>query len=170
MAKRFSDQWRANEGTLAGLFWMASSPQDAVRIAKRDIGAAPPLAMFEKASNVDEFNLAHAAERLSSRNVSHRIIVVLADGMTRGSVEALAATAASIDRGGTTVLGIGVGDDTVQAAYARNAVVQRPDALAAAMINGVRSALFRSISTGGGGTWWSDATQPITEELLQPAN
>ena len=76
---------------------------------------------------------------LSARNVSHRIIVVLADGMTRGSVEALADTAASIERGGTMVLGIGIGDETVQAAYARNQVVQRPDALASAMVDGVRS-------------------------------
>ena len=86
--------------------------------------------------------------------------------MTRGSVEALSATASSIDRGGTTVLGIGIGDDTVQAAYARNAVVQRPDALAAAMVNGVRSALFRSITEGGGGTWWTEATQPVTDRTM----
>ena len=166
LVKRFADRWRVNEDVLAGLFWMAASPQDAIRETKRDASVGPPLSMFETASNVDEFNLAHAAERLSARNVSHRIIVVLADGMTRGSVEALSATASSIDRGGTTVLGIGIGDDTVQAAYARNAVVQKPDALAAAMVNGVRSALFRSITEGGGGTWWTEATQTATERAV----
>lgn len=170
LVKRFSDRWRVHEDVLAGLFWMAASPQDAVRETKRDTTVAPPLSMFEKAANVDEFNLAHAAERLSARNVSHRIIVVLADGMTRGSVESLAETAASVDRGGTTVLGIGIGDDTVQAAYARNAVVQQPDALAAAMVNGVRSALFRSITAGGGATWWTQATQPISDRTLTRAS
>ncbi len=170
LVKRFSDRWRVAEEALAGLFWMAASPQDAVREARRDMSTAPPVAMFEKASNVDEFNLAHAAERLSARNVSHRIVVVLADGMTRGSVQSLAETAASIDRGGTTVLGIGIGDDTVQAAYARNAVVEQPDALATAMVDGVRSALFRSIRQGGGGTWWTQGTEPITDEILQPAS
>jgi hypothetical protein len=160
LLKGFGDQWRSSEDVLAGLFWMAATPQEAVREARRDTTAAPPLSMFEKAANVDEFNLAHAAERLAARNVSHRIIVVLADGMTRGSVEALAATAASVDRGGTTVLGIGIGDDTVQAAYARNAVVQRPEALASAMVEGVRSALFRSITEGGGATWWAQAAAP----------
>jgi cobalamin biosynthesis protein CobT len=119
--------------------------------------------MFDKAANVDEFNLAHAAERLSARNVSHRIIVVLADGMTRGSVEALADTATSIERGGTMVLGIGIGDETVQAAYARNQVVQRPDALASAMVDGVRSALFRSIADEGGDTWWTHATEQMAQ-------
>jgi hypothetical protein len=168
LLKRFSDRWRAAEEVLAGLFWMAASPQDAVRESKRDTSIAPPLAMFEKAANVDEFNLAHAAERLAARNVSHRIVVVLADGMTRGSVEALAQTASSIDRGGTTVLGIGIGDETVQAAYTRNAVVEQPDTLAAAMVDGVRSALFRSITAEGRGTWWTHAAEP--DLILRPAS
>lgn len=163
LVKRFAERWRGAEEVLAGLFWMAATPQEAVREARRDPDVAPPLSMFDKAANVDEFNLAHAAERLSSRNVSHRILVVLADGMTRGSVAALAATTASIDRGGTTVLGIGIGDDTVQAAYQRNAVVQQPDALAAAMIDGVRASLFRSMAAGGA-SWWMQPTQQITDD------
>ena len=163
LVKSFPSRWRSAEDTLAGLFWMAASPQEAAKASRRDPDAAPPISMFDKAANVDEFNLAHAAERLSARNVSHRIIVVLADGMTRGSVEALAETAASIERGGTMVLGIGIGDETVQAAYARNQVVQRPDALASAMVDGVRSALFRSIADEGGDTWWTHATEQIAQ-------
>ena len=163
VVKSFASRWRAAEDALAGLFWMAAAPQEAAKEARKDPNAAPPLSMFDKAANVDEFNLAHAAERLSARNVSHRIIVVLADGMTRGSVEALAETAVSIERGGTMVLGIGIGDETVQAAYARNQVVERPEALAPAMVDGVRSALMRSIAGGGGDTWWAHATEKITQ-------
>jgi cobalamin biosynthesis protein CobT len=142
---------------------MAAAPQEAAKEARRDPDLAPPISMFDKAANVDEFNLAHAAERLSARNVSHRIIVVLADGMTRGSVEALAETSASIERGGTMVLGVGIGDETVQAAYARNQVVERPETLAPAMVDGVRSALLRSIADEGGDTWWTHATEKITQ-------
>lgn len=163
VVKSFASRWRAAEDAFAGLFWMAAAPQEAAKEARKDPDAAPPLSMFDKAANVDEFNLAHAAERLSARNVSHRIIVVLADGMTRGSVEALAETAASIERGGTMVLGIGIGDETVQAAYARNQVVERPETLAPAMVDGVRSALMRSIAGGGGDTWWAHATEKITQ-------
>lgn len=163
LVKSFPSRWRAAEDALAGLFWMATSPQEAAKEARRDPNAAPPISMFDKAANVDEFNLAHAAERLSARNVSHRMIVVLADGMTRGSVEALAETASSIERGGTMVLGIGIGDETVQAAYSRNQVVERPDELASAMVDGVRSALFRSIADEGGDTWWTHATEQITQ-------
>jgi hypothetical protein len=163
LVKSFPSRWRAAEDALAGLFWMASAPQEAAKEARKDPNAAPPISMFDKAANVDEFNLAHAAERLSARNVSHRMIVVLADGMTRGSVEALAETASSIERGGTMVLGIGIGDETVQAAYSRNQVVERPDALASAMVDGVRSALFRSIADEGGDTWWTHATEQIAQ-------
>jgi hypothetical protein len=159
VVKSFASRWRAAEDALAGLFWMAAAPQEAAKEVRNDPDAAPPISMFDKAANVDEFNLAHAAERLSARNVSHRIIVVLADGMTRGSVEALAETSASIERGETMVLGIGIGDETVQAAYARNQVVEQPDALAPAMVDGVRSALLRSIADEGGNTWWTHATE-----------
>jgi hypothetical protein len=163
VVKSFASRWRAAEDALAGLFWMAAAPQEAAKEARKDPDAAPPISMFDKAANVDEFNLAHAAERLSARNVSHRIIVVLADGMTRGSVEALAETSASIERGGTMVLGIGIGDETVQAAYARNQVVELPENLAPAMVDGVRSALLRSIADEGGDTWWTHATEKITQ-------
>ena len=169
LVKPFSARWRAAEDGLAGLFWMAAQPQEATREVRRDAAVAPPVSMFEKAANVDEFNLAHAAERLAARNVSHRIMVVLADGMTRGSVEALAATAASVEHGGATVLGIGIGDDTVTAAYARNQVVERPKDLAAAMVDGVRSALFRTIAAMGGDTWWTNAGERRTRDLEKTA-
>ena len=159
LVKPFGRRWRASEDTLAGLFWMAASPAEAAREVRRDTETAPPISMFDKAANVDEFNLAHAAERLAARNVSHRMIVMLADGMTRGSVEALAETASSIERGGTSVLGIGIGDDTVRAAYGRSQVVELPQALAAAMVGGVRSGLYRSIAAAGGDTWWTHATE-----------
>jgi hypothetical protein len=139
---------------------MAATPQEAGKEGRMNPDAAPPVSMFDKAANVDEFNLAYAAQRLAAQNASHRIIVVLADGMTRGSVDALAETVESIDRGGTMVLGIGIGDETVQAAYSRNRVVQRPEALAAAMVDGVRSALFRSIADESGDTWWTHAAEP----------
>jgi cobalamin biosynthesis protein CobT len=111
--------------------------------------------MFEKAANVDEFNLTHAVERLSGRNTQVRMLVVLADGMTRGSLEALELAVEDAEASGTTVLGIGIGDDTVTAAYSRNQVVERPDALTRAMVDGVRSALRRHIALVGGDTWWA---------------
>ncbi len=74
--------------------------------------------------------------------------------MTRGSIETLTASVEAIEGAGTTVLGIGVGDATVEAAYSRSRVVARPEALTRAMIDGVRSALRRSVALTGGDTWW----------------
>jgi hypothetical protein len=111
--------------------------------------------MFEKAANVDEFNVSYASDRLLARRATVRILVVLADGMTRGSVESLTETVRQAEVAGTTVLGIGIGDGTVQAAYSRNQVVERPDALTRAMVDGVRSSLRRSLALWGADTWWA---------------
>ena len=157
LIKRFNQRWRKSEDVLAGLFYAAASPQDASREARRSPDDSPPVSMFEKAANVDEFNLAHAAERLASQHATHRILVVLADGMTRGSVQTLAETVASVEHSGATVLGIGIGDDTVRAAYSRAQVVEQPLDLASAMVEGVRSTLYRTIAASGSDAWWVHA-------------
>jgi hypothetical protein len=157
LVKRFSQRWRKSEDVLAGLFYAAAAPQDAAKFARRSPEESPPVSMFEKAANVDEFNLAHAAERLTSQHATHRILVVLADGMTRGSVQTLAETVESIEHSGATVLGIGIGDDTVRAAYSRAQVVEQPLGLASAMVEGVRSSLYRTIAASGSDAWWVHA-------------
>ncbi len=124
-------------------------------MARRNSAEAAPVSMFEKAANVDELNVIHAADRLAARHAQVRLLVVLADGMTRGSVEALAASVDSIEYSGTTVLGIGIGDATVEAAYSNHRIVARPEALTDAMVGGVRSALHKSIALAGGDTWWA---------------
>jgi hypothetical protein len=157
IVKSFNQRWRRSEDMLAGLFYTAATPQDAAKEARRSPDDSPPVSMFEKAANVDEFNLAHAAERLASQHASHRILVVLADGMTRGSVQTLAETVESIEHSGATVLGIGIGDDTVRSAYSRAQVVEQPLDLASAMVEGVRSSLYKTIASSGSDTWWVHA-------------
>jgi hypothetical protein len=168
LVKSFDEPWRRAEDVLAGLFWTTTEPAQAAGRARKAPDESPPVSMFEKAANVDEFNLAYAAERMLQRKSQVRVLVVLADGMTRGSVEALATTAHSIERGGTTVLGIGIGDATVQAAYNRNQVVEQPDALTRAMVDGVRSALRRSLALWGVDTWWSRASRQTSHQTKEP--
>ncbi|MFQ5948775.1 MAG: hypothetical protein ACE5KX_07940, partial [Acidimicrobiia bacterium] len=88
--KSFDQPWRDAEDLLAGLFLTAVEPGSTAAEARRSPSAAPPISMFEKAANVDEFNVNHAAERLAGRPAQARVLIVLADGMTRGSVESLA--------------------------------------------------------------------------------
>jgi hypothetical protein len=154
VVKSFDERWTATEATLAGLFWTAAKPAEAGMAARRSPADFPPVSMFEKAANVDELNVSHAAERLAARHAQVRILIVLADGMTRGSVETLAASVGAVEQTGTMVLGVGIGDATVEAAYGRSEVVSRPESLTRAMVEGVRGALRRSIAEQGGDTWW----------------
>lgn len=150
----FNEPWRRSEDVLAGLFWTAARIGEAGVEARRTPKEAPPVSLFEKAANVDEFNVTYAAERLADHGAQVRIMVVLADGMTRGSVEALARSVEEVDSRGTTVLGIGVGDDTVVSAYRHHQVISRPDELANSMVVGVGMALRRGLAMHGDDTWW----------------
>jgi hypothetical protein len=164
LVKPFDRRWRESERVLAGLFWTAAQPREAAAAARRDPRTAPPVSMFEKAANVDEFNVIHAAERMGRLGAQVRVLIVLADGMTRGSVENLQAAVSAVEGTGTTVLGIGIGDDTVENAYRRAEVVERPDQLAAAMIDGTRSALRRSLALQGMDTWWTRSPRASRKE------
>ncbi|MDX1467904.1 MAG: hypothetical protein R3258_01040 [Acidimicrobiia bacterium] len=156
--KPFDRRWRDAQQVLAGLFYTAHEPTKAAALARRDAQAAPPVSLFEKAANVDEFNVIHAAERMARLGADVRLLMVLADGMTRGSVENLTRSVGAVEQSGTTVIGIGIGDHTVDIAYDRHEVVERPDQLARAMIDGTRSALRRSLAMSGMDTWWIKAS------------
>jgi len=159
LVKPFDRRWRDAQHTLAGLFFTAINPRRAAALARGDARSAPPVSMFEKAANVDEFNLVHAAERMGRLGTDVRILMVLADGMTRGSLGALTRSVEAIEATGTTVIGIGIGDHTVDQAYRRHQVVDQPDQLANAMIEGARGALRRSLAFSGMDTWWLRASE-----------
>lgn len=164
LVKPFERRWRDSEHSLAGLFYTADQPRQAAAAARRDPGSAPPVSLFEKAANVDEFNIIHAAERMNRLGAQVRVLMVLADGMTRGSVNALAKSVSAVEAGGTTVIGIGIGDHTVDDAYNRHEVVNEPQDLARAMIDGTRSALRRSLALFGMDNWWLRAGNQHTQE------
>ncbi len=145
LIKPFDKSWAKAEGVLAGMLWTASSPREAAVAARRSPRHAPPVSMFDKAANVDELNVVHAAQRLAAQGAETRLLMVLADGMTRGSVRNLANAVSAAERSGTTVLGIGIGDDTVAAAYPRHQVVQEPEQLTRAMVEGTKDLLRKSL-------------------------
>ena len=167
----FHEPWRRSDDLLAGLFWTAAHTGEAGIEARRNPRSTPPVSLFEKGANVDELNVTYAAERLANHGARVRVMVVLADGMTRGSVEALARSVEEVDGRGTTVLGIGVGDDTVVSAYRHHQVISRPDELANSMVAGVRMALRRGLALDGEDTWWIRAgrqqtgSSPLIPEL-----
>lgn len=145
LIKPFDQRWSTAEAVLAGMLWTAFAPRESAKEAARHPRHAPPVSMFDKAANVDELNVIHAAQRLASQGAETRLLMVLADGMTRGSVRNLARAVSSVERGGATVLGIGIGDDTVAAAYPRHQVVQHPRELTQAMVAGTKDLLRKSL-------------------------
>jgi hypothetical protein len=159
MVKPFDRRWRDSQDTLAGLFFTAMNPRKAATLARRDARSSPPVSLFEKAANVDEFNVIHAAERMGRLGADVRILMVLADGMTRGSLTALSKSVEAVEGTGTTVIGIGIGDHTVDLAYRRHEVVEEPDQLTRAMVDGTRAALRRSLAFTGVDTWWLRASE-----------
>lgn len=165
MVKPFDRRWRDSQRSLAGLFYAAAEPRRAATTARRQADTAPPVSLFEKAANVDEFNVVHAAERMGRLGAEVRLLMVLADGMTRGSVRALSDSVRAVESAGTTVIGIGIGDHTVDEAYGRHEVVDEPDQLAKAMIDGTRGALRRSLALSGMDTWWIRQSDTHRKEL-----
>ena len=168
LVKTFTQRWRSAEESLAGLFLLASDPRKAAGIARKDPRTAPPVAMFAKGANVDEYNLNYAAQRLGNTGATVRVLVVLADGMTRGSVQALADSVRLVESAGTIVLGIGIGDKTVEGTYDRHQVVEHPEALTSAMVEGVRDALRRSLTVNEFDSWWArtNTTQSTWKETV----
>jgi hypothetical protein len=164
LVKSFDQRWRDAQSTLSGLFFTAQDPKRAAALTRRDPENAPPVSLFEKAANVDEFNVIHAAERMARQGADVRLLMVLADGMTRGSVDALTKSVSSVEATGTTVIGIGIGDHTVDEAYQRHEVVEQPEHLAKAMIDGTRSALRRSLAISGMDGWWLKVSENQSKE------
>lgn len=159
LVKPFDRRWRDSRQSMAGLFYTASEPAKAAGQARRSPETSPPISLFEKAANVDEMNLIHAADRMGRLGADVRILMVLADGMTRGSVEALTKSVQEVELSGTTVIGLGIGDHTMDVAYRRHEAVDQPDQLARAMVDGTRDALRRSLSLSGMDTWWLRASE-----------
>ena len=164
LVKPFDRRWRDAQPTLSGLFFTAQDPKRAAALARRDPENAPPVSLFEKAANVDEFNVIHAAERMARQGADVRLLMVLADGMTRGSLDALTESVSAVEATGTTVIGIGIGDHTVDEAYQRHEVVEQPESLAKAMIDGTRSALRRSLAISGMDGWWIKVSENKSKE------
>ena len=96
----------------------------------------------------------HLVDALRGAGATVRVLVVLSDGMTRGSAESLALAVRAAESTGVTVLGIGIGGDTVETIYGRYRIVEHPASLANAMVNGVRDALRRSLASFGFEGWW----------------
>ena len=58
----------------------------------------------------------------------------------------------------------------LDAAYSRHQVVERPEELTRAMIEGVRSTLMRTIAAAGGETWWAHSSSEYLAQQRSTAH
>ena len=86
--KEFKDSWKEHYQQFIGLIEFSRNLRDSIdnNILSENI---PPLSMFDKGTNIDEINIMHASKRLLNHQANTKLLVVLSDGMTRGSVKEL---------------------------------------------------------------------------------
>jgi cobalamin biosynthesis protein CobT len=104
----------------------------------------PPISMFEKGTNIDEINIIHASKRLLSHPSNTKLLVVLSDGMTRGSVENLKSSIKFATKQGIEVIGIGIGNRGSWKEYQNNVQVEHPEQLIHSIVNITKDILIKN--------------------------
>ena len=74
--------------------------------------------------NLDERSLKYCSDELDKQPQKDKILIVISDGATCGSIKVLRQQVDKISSRGTTVLGIGICDDNVTQAYKNHIVLK----------------------------------------------
>lgn len=110
-----------------------------------DENLIPPLSMFERGTNVDEVNIMHASKRLLQHPSNTKLLVVLSDGMTRGSLPELKNSINFAKKNHIEVLGVGIGNRGSWKEYENNVQVQQPEQLIYSIVNITKDILIKNI-------------------------
>jgi hypothetical protein len=147
--KEFKDSWRENYQQFIGLIEFSRNLRDSI-----DIGISkdsiPPVSMFEKGTNIDEINIMHASKRLLNHPSNTKMLVVLSDGMTRGSVNELQNSINFATKNGVDVIGIGIGNRGSWREYINNIQIEKPEQLIHSIVNITKDILIKNIKLKSG--------------------
>jgi hypothetical protein len=144
--KEFNDSWRDNYEKFIGLIEFSRNLRSSID-SKLDENLIPPLSMFEKGTNVDEVNIMHASKRLLNHPSNTKLLVVLSDGMTRGSLPELKNSINFAKKNKIEVLGVGIGNRGSWKEYENNVQVQHPEQLIYSIVNITKDILIKNIKT-----------------------
>ncbi len=147
--KEFKDSWRENYEKFIGLIEYSRNLRNALEnyTPTEDL---PPISMFEKGTNVDEINIMHASKRLLQHPSNTKLLVVLSDGMTRGSLAELKNSINFSTKNGIDVIGIGIGSRGSWREYLNNVQVERPEQLIHSIVNITKDILIKNIKLSSG--------------------
>jgi hypothetical protein len=147
--KEFKDSWRENYQQFIGLIEFSRNLRDSIDIGISE-DSIPPVSMFEKGTNIDEINIMHATKRLLNHPSNTKMLVVLSDGMTRGSLSELQNSINFATKNGVDVIGIGIGNRGSWREYINNVQIERPEQLIHSIVNITKDILIKNIKLTSG--------------------
>ena len=106
--------------------------------------------MFEKGTNIDEVNIMHATKRLLNHSSNTKMLVVLSDGMTRGTLSELKNSINFATKNGVDVIGIGIGNRGSWREYINNVQIEQPEQLIHSIVNITKDILIKNIKLTSG--------------------
>ena len=110
----------------------------------------PPASMFERGTNVDERNIMFSTKRLLEHGSNTKLLAVLSDGMTRGTLSDLKSSIDYSSRFGIDVIGIGIGDRGTWKEYQNRTQISRPEELIHSIVNITKDILIRNVKESSG--------------------
>lgn len=147
--KKFEDSWKNQYEKFIGLIDFSRN----LRTALDRLPSAsehPPASMFERGTNVDERNIMFSTKRLLEHGSNTKLLAVLSDGMTRGTLSDLKSSIDYSSRFGIDVIGIGIGDRGTWKEYQNKTQIQKPEELIHSIVNITKDILIRNVKESSG--------------------
>ena len=147
--KKFDDSWKENYEKFIGLIEFSRNLRESLDKIETNIDH-PPASMFERGTNVDERNIMFSTKRLLEKGSKTKLLAVLSDGMTRGSLDDLKSSINYASKVGIDVIGIGIGDRGTWKEYINKTQINEPEELIHSIVNITKDILIKNIEESTG--------------------
>ena len=147
--KKFDDSWKENYEKFIGLIEFSRNLRESLEKTESNLDH-PPASMFERGTNVDERNIMFSTKRLLEKGSKTKLLAVLSDGMTRGSLEDLKSSINYASKVGIDVIGIGIGERGTWKEYINKTQINEPEELIHSIVNITKDILIKNIEESTG--------------------
>ena len=147
--KKFDDSWKENYEKFIGLIEFSRNLRESLDKIETNLDH-PPASMFERGTNVDERNIMFSTKRLLEKGSKTKLLAVLSDGMTRGSLEDLKSSINYASKVGIDVIGIGIGERGTWKEYINKTQINEPEELIHSIVNITKDILIKNIEESTG--------------------
>ena len=147
--KKFDESWKENYEKFIGLIEFSRNLRESLDKIESNLDH-PPASMFERGTNVDERNIMFSTKRLLEKGSKTKLLAVLSDGMTRGSLEDLKSSINYASKVGIDVIGIGIGERGTWKEYINKTQINEPEELIHSIVNITKDILIKNIEESTG--------------------